>query len=52
MEGDDFEDGEEEFGGLGDLDSVFDQVFDLFVAFRWSLVGSGSLFDAFAGIEG
>jgi hypothetical protein len=23
----------EEFGGLGDLDGVFDQVFDLFVAF-------------------
>lgn len=33
LEGDDFEDGQEEFGGLGDLDGVFDQVFDLFVAF-------------------
>ncbi len=33
LERDDFEDGEEEFGGLGDVDDVFDQVFDLFVAF-------------------
>ena len=33
LEGDYFEDREEEFGGLGDLDRVLYQVLDLFVAF-------------------
>ena len=32
MEGDGFEDGEEEFGGLGDVDGVFDEGPDVFVA--------------------
>ena len=32
MQGDDFEDGEEQFGGLGDVDGVFDQLRDLVVA--------------------
>jgi hypothetical protein len=32
LEGDDFEDGQEEFGGLGDLDGVLDELLDLFVA--------------------
>ena len=33
LEGDDFEDGEEEFGGLGDVDGVFYEAGDLVVAF-------------------
>jgi hypothetical protein len=33
LEGDYFEYWHEEFGGLGDLDGVLDQLLDLFVAF-------------------
>ena len=33
LEGDYFEDGEEELGGLGDLDGVLDELLDVFVAF-------------------
>ena len=35
LEGDYFEDGEEEFGGLGDVDDVFDELGDGRGRLRW-----------------